>query len=46
MKKIPYMCIIGKNEAAEGKVTLRQHTVGDLGSMSLEAAMEALRQHS
>lgn len=45
MKKIPYMCIIGKNEAAEGKVTLRQHTVGDLGSMSLEAAMEALRQH-
>jgi len=46
MKKIPFMCIIGKNEAAEGKVTLRQHTVGDLGSMSLEAAMEALRQHS
>jgi threonyl-tRNA synthetase len=46
MKKIPFMCIIGKNEAAEGKVTLRQHTVGDLGAMSLEAAMEALRQHS
>ncbi len=46
MNKIPFMCIIGKNEAAEGKVTLRQHTVGDLGSMSLEAAMDALRQHS
>lgn len=45
MKKIPFMCIIGKNEAAEGKVTLRQHAVGDLGAMSLEAAMEALRQH-
>jgi threonyl-tRNA synthetase len=34
MKKIPYMCIIGKKEAEEESLTLRRHTQGDLGSMS------------
>lgn len=45
LKKIPYMCIIGKNEAANGQVTLRQHTKGDLGSMSLEQAITTINNH-
>jgi threonyl-tRNA synthetase len=36
------MCIVGKKEEENGTVTLREHTVGDLGSMSLEAALEKL----
>jgi len=42
--KIPFMCIIGKNEADNNKVTLRQHTVGDLGSMTIEEATAVLRR--
>lgn len=42
--KIPFMCIIGKNEEANNQVTLRQHTVGDLGAMNLEEAISILRQ--
>ncbi len=36
VKKIPYMLIIGEKEAAEGKVAVRRHGQGDLGSMTLE----------
>ncbi|MGY3052030.1 threonyl-tRNA synthetase [Pedobacter sp. UYEF25] len=37
VKKIPFMLIIGEKEMEEGKVSVRKHGVGDLGSMSLEA---------
>ncbi|WP_375577681.1 threonine--tRNA ligase [Marivirga tractuosa] len=36
VKKIPYMLIVGEQEAAEGKVSIRKHGEGDVGSMSLE----------
>jgi len=36
MKKIPYMIIIGENEAQEDKITVRQHGGEDLGMISLE----------
>ncbi|PAW94220.1 threonine--tRNA ligase [Mucilaginibacter sp. MD40] len=36
VKKIPYMLIVGEKEAAEGKVSVRKHGTGDLGSMSIE----------
>lgn len=39
LKKIPFMCIIGKNEMESSKVTLRRHTVGDLGAMDLAEAI-------
>ncbi|HPB18929.1 MAG TPA: threonine--tRNA ligase [Candidatus Cloacimonas sp.] len=42
--KIPFMCILGKNEAENNKVTLRQHTVGDLGAMTIEEATAILRR--
>src|SRR6201986_540042 len=36
VKKIPYMLIVGEKEAAEGKVSVRKHGQGDLGSMTIE----------
>ena len=42
--KIPFMCILGKNEAANNQITLRQHTVGDLGAMNWEEAIAILRK--
>ncbi|MFD0793875.1 threonine--tRNA ligase [Mucilaginibacter litoreus] len=36
VKKIPYMLIVGEKEAAEGKVSVRKHGAGDMGSMSIE----------
>ncbi len=36
MNKIPYMIIIGENEEAEGKITVRQHGGNDLGMISVK----------
>jgi len=44
MKKIPFMCIVGKREAEEGSVTLRRHTQGDLGSMDYAAALLKMKE--
>ncbi|PKN73159.1 MAG: threonine--tRNA ligase [Candidatus Cloacimonetes bacterium HGW-Cloacimonetes-3] len=46
LKKIPFMCIVGKNEAANGQVTLRQHTKGDLGTMDLDTAIATINSHA
>ena len=35
-QKIPYMLVLGKREAEEGKVALRHRTEGDLGASSVE----------
>ena len=43
LKKIPYMCIVGKKEAEEGTLTLRRHTKGDLGAMNFDAALSAIQ---
>ncbi len=43
MKKIPFMCIIGKNEAENESVSLRRHTVGDLGAMAFDDAVKNIR---
>jgi threonyl-tRNA synthetase len=39
----PYMFVIGGREAEEGKVAVRDRLEGDLGAMTLEAAIERLR---
>ncbi len=36
MKKIPYMLIVGEKEMAEGRVSVRKHGQGDLGSLTTE----------
>jgi len=43
LKKIPFMCVIGKKEEESGQITLRQHTVGDLGSMSFAEALSRVQ---
>ena len=43
LKKIPFMCIVGKREAEEGSVTLRRHTQGDLGSMDFPTALAKIK---
>ena len=37
VKKIPFMLIVGENEAVEDAVSVRKHGEGDLGTMSLES---------
>ena len=43
LKKIPFMCIIGQKEAEQNTLTLRRHTKGDLGSMTFEEALAAIK---
>jgi threonyl-tRNA synthetase len=42
VKKIPYMLIVGEKEVAEGKVSVRKHGEGDLGSMVIEDLKEKI----
>ncbi|MEZ4859370.1 MAG: His/Gly/Thr/Pro-type tRNA ligase C-terminal domain-containing protein, partial [Flavobacteriaceae bacterium] len=44
MNKIPYMLIVGEQEANEGTVSVRKHSEGDLGSMSIEAFSKMLQE--
>ncbi|MBW6514957.1 MAG: threonine--tRNA ligase [Candidatus Syntrophosphaera sp.] len=46
IRKVPFMCILGKKEQENETLTLRQHTVGDLGSMSFEDAVKRIRDGS
>ena len=36
VKKVPFMVIVGEKEQAEGKISVRRHGEGDLGSFSPE----------
>lgn len=36
VKKVPYMLIVGEKEAAENRVSVRKHGVGDQGSVGLD----------
>lgn len=43
LEKIPYMLILGENEAKEGAVSVRKQGEGDLGGMSIEAFAERIK---
>lgn len=43
LHKIPYMCIVGQKEVDSSQVTLRRHTVGDLGAMNLNDAIAKIK---
>ena len=36
VQKFPYMLIVGEQEEKDGTVSVRKHSEGDLGSMSIE----------
>ena len=42
MSKIPYMLIVGEQEAEDGTVSVRKHGEGDLGVMTVEAFSEMI----
>ncbi len=44
VEKIPYMLIIGEQEATENKVSVRKQGEGDLGSFSIEAFAEIINK--
>ena len=43
LEKVPYMLILGENEANEGTVSVRRQGEGDLGGMSIEAFADHIR---
>ena len=44
MSKIPYMIIIGEKEAAEGTISVRKHSEGDMGTFSIEAFAQIINE--
>jgi len=40
VKKVPYMLIVGRNEEGAGTVSVRKHSEGDLGTMTIDAFIE------
>ncbi len=42
LRKVPYMCILGAKELAEGTVSIRHRTLGDAGTCTLAQATERL----
>lgn len=44
LQKIPYMLVIGDNEAESGKISVRCRARGDLGAMSIEDFCAQLRE--
>ena len=44
LQKIPYMLVVGDKEAESGEVSVRGRKAGDLGSMTVEAFIEKLRE--
>lgn len=46
IKKIPFMLIVGEKEQEEGKVSVRKHGEGDLGSMTIESFTEIMQKET
>ncbi|MGB0147091.1 MAG: threonine--tRNA ligase [Flavobacteriaceae bacterium] len=44
MNKIPFMLIVGEQEELENSVAVRQHGVGDLGSMKIDEFIALIKQ--
>jgi threonyl-tRNA synthetase len=42
--KVPFMLIVGEKEAAEGKVSVRKHGQGDVGSMTVAEFVQYFRE--
>ncbi|MFT5236590.1 MAG: threonyl-tRNA synthetase [Flavobacteriaceae bacterium] len=44
MNKIPYMLIIGEQEEKENTISVRKHSEGDLGTMTIEAFSQMISE--
>ena len=43
LRKIPYMLVVGDREAEEATVSVREHGVGDVGSVPVGEFLASLR---
>lgn len=46
IKKIPFMLIVGDKEQEEGKISVRKHGEGDLGSMTISEFVELMKKET
>ncbi len=46
LQKVPYLLVIGEQEKAEGRVTLRSRAGDNLGSLALDDLVERLRSEA
>lgn len=46
IKKIPFMLIVGEKEQEEGRVSVRKHGQGDLGSLSLDEFVDIMKKET
>ncbi|UGU15064.1 threonine--tRNA ligase [Sinomicrobium kalidii] len=46
MKKIPYMLIVGENEEKEGTISVRKHSEGDIGTITVEAFAKLIEEET
>lgn len=46
LQKVPYMAVIGKREAETERVAVRKHSVGSLGSLSIEELTQLLKSEN
>jgi threonyl-tRNA synthetase len=44
LRKIPYMLVVGDSEVEDDQVAVREHRLGNVGSMSLDAFIERLSE--
>ena len=44
LKKIPYMLVVGPNEAAENKISVRSRKEGDIGAKTIDEVISAMRE--
>ncbi len=43
LQKVPYMLVVGEKEMNEGKVSVRRHQIGDLGTALVDAFIEEVK---
>jgi threonyl-tRNA synthetase len=44
LNKIPFMLIVGEQEATQGNISVRKHKEGDVGTLSVENLIEMVQQ--
>ena len=44
LKKIPYLLVVGENEAKENRVSVRRQVQGDMGAMRVEEFIELIKK--
>lgn len=44
MQKIPFMIVVGEKEEADSTISVRRHTKGDLGTMTVDALADSINE--